>query len=190
MKKFGILLGLIFVAAVGAFAQVQVGGKVSDFTLPDTDGKMHTVADLKGSNGLVLIFVSAQCPVVRGYNERMNELYKAYKAKGINVVGVDSNVTEPADEVKAHAAMTWDFPVLIDKDAKVADMFGANVTPEAYFIDAGSTLIYHGAIDDDRSGRAVTKRWLQTAFDANLAGKKIEKTSANAFGCSIKRSAQ
>ncbi|HTH50890.1 MAG TPA: redoxin domain-containing protein, partial [Pyrinomonadaceae bacterium] len=146
--------------------------------------------DMKGTNGAVLIFFSAQCPVVRGYNVRMNDLYKAYKAKGINVIGIDSNVTEPASEVKAHAAMTWDFPVLIDKDSKIADKFGANVTPEAYYLDANNVLVYHGAIDNDRSGRAVTERWLQTAFDSTLAGKKVEKTSANAFGCSIKRAEQ
>jgi peroxiredoxin len=190
MKKFWILLGLVLAVAVAASAQVQVGAKVDDFSLPDTSGNMHTLGSLKGSNGLVLMFVSTQCPVVRGYNERMNELYKAYKAKGINIVGVDSNFTETADDVKAHAATTWDFPVLVDKDAKIADKFGANVTPEAYYLDAGNTLVYHGAIDNDRSGRAVTKRWLQTAFDATLAGEKIERTSANAFGCSIKRSAQ
>ena len=187
MKRFGLIFAIMLAASVAAMSQVQVGGKVESFSLPDTDGKTQSLANIKGTNGAVLIFVSAQCPVVKGYNERMNELAKAYKAKGINVVGIDSNVTEPANEVKAHAMMTWDFPVLIDKDSKVADKFGANVTPEAYYVDANNVLVYHGAIDNDRSGRAVTDKFLQTAFDATLAGKKVERTSANAFGCSIKR---
>ena len=38
-----------------------------------------------------------------------------------------------------------------------------------------------------RSGKNVTETYLKTAFDATLAGKKVEKTSANAFGCAIKR---
>jgi hypothetical protein len=33
----------------------------------------------------------------------------------------------------------------------------------------------------------VTDNYLRTAFDAALSGKAIEKTRANAFGCSIKR---
>ncbi|MFL6374486.1 MAG: redoxin domain-containing protein, partial [Pyrinomonadaceae bacterium] len=140
--------------------------------------------------GVVLVFVSIQCPVVRGYNERINELAKTYKAKGINVIGVDANATEPAADVKAHAVMNWDFPILLDKDAKIADLVGANVTPEAFYIDSDNVLLYHGAIDNDRSGRNVTERFLQTAFDSSITGKKVERTSANAFGCSIKRAGQ
>src|SRR6476661_7281736 len=144
MKRFGMLLALVGAFVVGAFSQVQVGAKIDNFSLPDTDGKMQSLADLKGSKGVVLVFVSIQCPVVRGYNERLNEIAKAYKSKGINLVGVDANVTEPASDVKAHAMMNWDFPVLIDKDAKIADKFNANVTPEAFYIDPDNVLLYHG----------------------------------------------
>ena len=189
MKKFAMLIAVAIALTVSGYSQVKVGSKVENFSLPDADGTMRSLADLKGSKGAVLVFVSIQCPVVRGYNERINELAKAYKAKGINLVGVDSNVTEPAADVKAHAMMNWDFPVLLDKDAKIADKFAASVTPEAFYIDPDNVLLYHGAIDNDRSGRNVTDHFLQTAFDSTLAGRKVERTSANAFGCSIKRTA-
>jgi peroxiredoxin len=190
MRRLAVLFVVVLAFAMGAYSQAQVGGKIDNFSLPDTDGKMQSLADLKGSNGVVLVFVSIQCPVVRGYNERINELAKTYKTKGINVVGVDSNITEEPLEVKAHAMTNWDFPVLLDKDSKIADKFGANVTPETFYIDVNNVLLYHGAIDNDRSGRNVTERFLQTAFDTTLAGKKVQRTSANAFGCSIKKTAQ
>jgi peroxiredoxin len=177
------------VLAVGAFSQVKVGSKVENFSLPDIDGKSHSLADLKGSKGVVFVFVSIECPVCRGYDARVNQLAKDYKTKGINVVGIDSNITEAPADVKAHALTSWDFPVLIDKDYKVADKLSASVTPEVFYIDMDNTLVYHGAIDNDRSGKNVTDKFLQTAFDSSLAGKKVERTSANAFGCSIKRTA-
>jgi peroxiredoxin len=189
MKKVAVLIAALIALTVSGYSQVQVGSKVDNFSLPDIDGKTQSLADLKGSKGVVLVFVSIQCPVVRGYNERINELAKAYKAKGIALVGIDSNITESAADVKAHAMMNWDFPVLIDKNAKVADNFAASVTPEAFYIDPNNVLLYHGAIDNDRSGRNVTERFLQTAFDSTLAGKKIDRTSANAFGCTIKKTA-
>src|SRR6185295_9222649 len=37
-------------------------------------------------------------------NDRMEKVFEDYKAKGINVVGINSNSTEPATEVKSHAA--------------------------------------------------------------------------------------
>lgn len=190
MKRLVVLCGVVLTFAVATFSQAQVGSKIDNFSLPNMDGKIQSLGDVKGPKGVVLVFVSIQCPVVRGYNERINELAKTYRSKGINVIGVDSNVTEPAADVKGHAAMNWDFPVLIDQDSKIADRFNANVTPEAFYIDADDVLLYRGAIDNDRSGRNVTERFLQTAFDSTLSGKKVERTSANAFGCSIKRAGQ
>jgi len=190
MKRTILLFAILLACTAAAFSQAQIGSKVETFSLRDIEGKARSLADLKGQNGVVLVFVSIQCPVVHGYDERINELAKAYRSKGINVIGIDSNVTESASDVKAHAATTWNFPVLLDTDSKVADRLGANVTPEAYYINSNDVLLYHGAVDNDRSGRNVTERYLQTAFDATLAGKKVERTSANAFGCSIKRAGQ
>lgn len=182
-------MALTFFAWAGnASAQgLAIGATMENFSLPDTSGKMQTLDGMKGGKGTVIIFVSAQCPVVRGYNERMNQIATDYKAKGINVIGINSNVTENGEQIKTHAAMTFSFPVLVDKNSALADKLGATRTPEAYFVSAKNVLLYHGAIDNDRSGKAVTEPYLRTAFDASLAGKKIEKTSVEAFGCTIKR---
>ena len=190
MRKVLVLFGVILAFAIGAFSQVPVGSKIDGFSLPDIDGKTQSLADLKGSKGVVFVFVSIECPVCRGYDKRVNELAKSYKAKGINVIGIDSNVDEAAAAVKAHAMLNWDFPVLLDKDSKVAEKLGASVTPEVFYIDQENSLLYHGAIDNDRTGRNITDRYLQTAFDSELAGKKIERTSAALFGCSIKKTGQ
>ncbi|CAN5478244.1 hypothetical protein BH10ACI3_BH10ACI3_20340 [soil metagenome] len=191
MKRTVCLLSIFFAFALAANAQgVKIGAAVENFSLADTNGKTQTLGDIKGSAGTVLIFVSAQCPVVKGYNERMNQIAVEYKAKGINVVGINSNATESLEWVKTHAAENYKFPVLIDKGGVLAEKLGANVTPEAFFVDAKNILLYHGAIDNDRSGKAITDPYLKAAFDASLAGKKIERTSANAFGCSIKRTVE
>jgi peroxiredoxin len=189
MKHLAILFFAIFVFAVSAGAQtLAIGGAIDNFSLVDSNGKTQSFNELRGSNGAVLIFVSAQCPVVRGYNDRMNQLALDYKSKGINVVGINANVTETAETVKEHSALTYKFPVLVDKDGKLTEKVGASHTPEAYFFNGKNVLLYRGAIDDDRSGKNVTESYVRNAFDASLAGKKIEKTSVQAFGCSIKRS--
>jgi len=76
---------------------------------------------------------------------------------------------------------------LIDKNNVLADKLGASVTPEVYYVDGKNVLLYHGAIDNDRNGKNITESYLKTAFDDSLAGKKVGRTSANAFGCTIKR---
>ena len=195
MKRAVFLLTAVFALVIAANAQgITVGGSVDNFSMPDVNGKVQTLNDVKGKNGAVIVFVSSQCPVVKGYNERMNQIATDYAAKGITFIGINANVTEmekdtakPADWVKTHIAATYKFPVLFDKGNVFADKVGATTTPEAYYVDAKNTLLYHGAIDNDRSGSNVTERYLTTAFDSTLAGKPVTKKSANAFGCTIKK---
>ena len=168
---------------------VAIGAKVENFTLADTEGKQRSFNDLKGKNGAVIIFMSAQCPVVKAYADRINALTKDYQAKGISVIGLNSNATESLDYVKSNMTeRSYTFPMLIDKGNVIADKFGATVTPEVYLFDKDGKLVYRGAIDNDRSGENVTARPLQDAVDATLAGKAVAKTETKAFGCTIKRS--
>ena len=192
MKRKSILFVLalaVFVslANVGSAVDFAVGTVLEDFKLTDINGAEQSFSKLKGEKGTILVFLSAQCPVVKGYNSRIAGFAKAYKAKGINVVGINSNSTESLEWVKSHATENYDFPMLIDKGNVIADKLGANVTPEIYFFDENNKLLYKGAIDNDRSGGNVTNNYLQDAVDAKMSGKAIAKTSTNAVGCSIKR---
>ncbi len=169
-------------------APPAIGATIEDFTLPDTDGKDHSLNSLKGKSGTVLIFIAVQCPISNAYNERMEKLAQDYKARGVSVIGINANSTEPAQAVKAHAAeKRLTFPILKDPGNKIADRLGAQHTPEAYFLDANGKLLYHGRIDNSRDASQVNANDLRDAIEATLAGKPVEKTTASAFGCSIKR---
>jgi peroxiredoxin len=161
---------------------------IDDFTLPDADGASHSLASLKGKNGTVVIFIATKCPVSNAYNDRMEKVFEDYKAKGINVVGINSNNTEPSTEVKSHAAEKGlKFTILKDDGNKIADRLGATRTPEVYLLDSKGKLAYHGRIDDAQKVESVTSSDLRAALDEILAGKAVTKTGGAAFGCSIKR---
>ena len=182
------MLAYVTMPPVASAEALAIGTIVESFSLPDVDGKAQTLDGLKGKNGTVVVWLSAQCPVVRGYKDRINEIASAYQAKGINFVGINSNSTEALAWVKSNITeFGYKFPVLIDKGNVLADKWGASVTPEVFYFDAKNKLLYHGAIDNDRGGRNVTDQYLKTAFESALTGKAIAKTRANAFGCSIKR---
>jgi peroxiredoxin len=171
-----------------AKAALAIGAAAPDFTLPDADGKEHSLASLKGKSGTLILFVATQCPYSNAYNERMQKLAEEYRAKGVNVVGINSNSTEPAAEVKQHAAdKGLTFTILKDAGNQIADRYGAQVTPEAYLLDASGKLVYHGRIDNSRTGYLITSTELRDAIEAVLAVKPVEKAEAKAFGCSIKR---
>jgi peroxiredoxin len=199
MKKLAILLAFVFViagavVAINARAEGEIpappaiGSTIEDFTLPDVTGQDRSLKSLAGKKGTVLLFIAVQCPVSNAYNERMEKLAQDYKAKGITVIGINSNVKEDADAVRGHAAENkLSFPILKDPSNKIADKLGASVTPEAYLLDGSNKLIYHGRIDNSRNGDNIESTDLRNAIDASLAGKAVEKTEAKAFGCTIKR---
>jgi len=202
MKKqyaLPLFLGAVLIVAFAAIAGSSrnatdvpappaIGAVIDDFTLPDADGVSHSLASLKGKNGTVLIFIATKCPVSNGYNDRMAKLAEDYKAKGINVIGINSNSSEPAAEVKSHAAEKGlKFAILKDDGNKIADRLGANRTPEAYVIDAKGKLAYHGRIDNSQQIEKITSNDLRDALDEMIAGKAVTKTGGAAFGCNIKR---
>ncbi|MGH9961423.1 MAG: thioredoxin family protein [Pyrinomonadaceae bacterium] len=201
MKKNAITLLLATLFVISAVAVVSggspegeipappaIGTTIDDFTLPDAEGKDRSLSSLKGKSGTVLIFVATKCPVSNAYNERMEKLAQDFKARGVNVIGINSNVAESADAVKAHAAENkLTFPIFKDPGNKIADRLGATVTPEVYLLDGSNKLLYRGRIDNARDAAQVNSSELRDAIEAALAGKPVAKTTAVAFGCTIKR---
>ncbi len=185
MRTFPAVLLLL---AAPAFAQeFKLGSAVSNFEITDLQGKRVQYADLKG-NTTVVIFIATKCPISNGYNERMKALYKEYAAKGAHFIFINANNSEPAAEVAGHAKEHgFEFPVYKDPKNAVADRFGAQVTPEAYVMDAGGIIRYHGYIDDSLNESRIHNQGLRRALDAVLAGKPVEQAETKAFGCTIKR---
>lgn len=191
---FFLLLALAALVIIPSFIGVKaeetklaIGAPLETFSLSDTTGKTQSTKEIKGSKGTVFIFLSAQCPVVKGYVERIQAVAKDYSDKGINFVGINSNSTESLEWVKSNTEANYKFPMLIDTGNKIADKWGASVTPEVYFFGADGKLAYRGAVDNDRRGENITKKYLRDALDSALAGKAIAEKETNAFGCTIKR---
>jgi peroxiredoxin len=196
LSVFAVLafMSLAMLPEIGAarndLKAMAIGAKVENFTLPDVNGKQHSLDSLKGKNGTVVIFLSKQCPVVQGYNERISKIAADYKAKGVAFVGMNSNATETLEEVKTHADKNYAFPMLIDKGNVIADKFGATVTPEVYYFNKEGVLVYRGRIDNSRNGDNITDNTLRNALDAVLDGKAVALAEAPAAGCTIKRASK
>ncbi len=165
-----------------------LGKEAPAFTLADAKGAKHSLGDLGGDKGTVIIWVSTECPVSNAYNERMEDLAKAYSDKGFQFVGINSNKAEDSTQIASHLAEHgFTFPILKDEKNVIADKYGASVTPEVYVLDPKGVLIYHGRIDDSQNASEVKSKDLTAALDAILAGKPVPKSESKAFGCSIKR---
>lgn len=189
-----LMVVMVILAVAGGSAipleagEPAIASKTFDFNLKDYKGKSHSLSDYKGSKAVVVIYVATRCPVSNAYNQRMADLYKMFKGKGIAFLGINSNKMESVEEIKEHAQKNGlSFPILKDVDNIVADRYEASVTPEVYVLDKGGKLLYQGRIDDSRREDQVTSTDLSNALIEILSGKEVTAKKSKAFGCTIKR---
>ncbi len=195
IKLFG--LAALFVAlSASAPLKYEVGDSVADFKLKNFDGKVISLSDYKDAKGAIVIFDCNTCPYSKAYNDRIIALNKKYAAEGFPVITINANDPQlsPGDsfgEMVARAKQKkYDFPYLVDESQSVAKAFGATNTPHVFVLQkAGDAfqVAYIGTIDNNsRDASAVTKRYVEDAVDALIAGKAISTKSTKAIGCGIK----
>lgn len=199
-----LVVALIAMLSLGAFTndptgvkeELELGSKapLTAVKMLDISGSKLSLSDVKGSNGLLVVFSSNTCPWVLAWEDRYLTIAELAKEKGIGMIVINSNEgsrngEDSYAEMQKHAkAKSYTFPYVVDENHVLADEYGATKTPHIYLIDRNNILVYRGAIDD--SARDLTKienHYLADAITALVAGQKIKTTTSKALGCTIKR---
>lgn len=170
------------------------GWKPPDFDLPGVDGRRYTLADVRGPNGLLVMFICNHCPYVKHLRTQLADLTARYLDKGVGIVGINSNdvASYPDDspeKMRVEAkSVGYRFPYLLDDTQEVAKSYTAACTPDFFLFDADHRLVYRGQFDSSRPGNnlTITGADLAAALDAVVAGKKPKSEQAPSLGCNIK----
>jgi hypothetical protein len=171
----------------GSVLAQTIGADAGPLRLEDLNGKAVAV-DKFDAKATVLIFISTKCPVSNRYNERLSVLYKDYSPRGVRFYYVNANHDETASDITEHSKKAgFPFEVYKDPENRMADLYNARVTPEAYIIDSAGKLRYHGRIDDSQHITRLTENTLRLALDAVLEGNMVNRPEARALGCTIIR---
>ncbi|MCI0491833.1 MAG: thioredoxin family protein [Planctomycetes bacterium] len=156
--------------------------------LTGIDDQQHSLKDLSAANAVAVVFTCNHCPVAEAYEDRLVQLAKDYKDKGVELVAINVNNLEadklPAMKERA-AAKGFDFQYLYDPSQEIGRAYSATVTPHVFLLDKDRKVVYMGAIDDNQDTAAVTKHHLRDAIDAVLAGQTPATATTQQFGCSI-----
>jgi peroxiredoxin len=173
---------------------LPLGTAAPDFQLPDTNGKIVSLADFKNAPALLVIFMCNHCPYVIHIRPGLAQLAHDYVAKNVAVVGINSNDAKnypddsPAKMKSEVKNAGYIFPYLFDETQAVAKSYRAACTPDFFLFDRGRRLVYRGQFDGSRPGNGipVTGKDLRAAIDAVLAGKPTSEFQAPSIGCNIK----
>lgn len=184
--SFDIVLPLF----AGEFNTVlSIGDKAPAWNkLPGTDGKTHSLSDLKDKKIVVVVFTCNSCPVAADYEDRIIALANKY-ASDAAVVAINVNkVPEDSPEKMRERAEKKKFPFvyLFDETQQIARDFGAVGTPEFFVLSPERKIIYMGAMDDDSDPAKVKTNYVEAAIAAALEGKEPEKKETFFRGCRIR----
>ncbi len=169
---------------------VNIGAKAPDFTLQDQNGKPVSLHDFAGKI-VVLEWTNPNCPFVqRHYREKtMQTLASQFESKNVDWLAINSTDSATNDSNKQWAeAQNISYPILNDSEGTVGKEYHATNTPDMYIVGTDGTLLYEGAIDNDRSGDKTTGKinYVHQALDEILSGKPVSAPQTKPYGCSVK----
>lgn len=191
-------LALAVAFALPAVAAPEIGKPAPEFTLKDTSGKEVSLSDYKDKI-VVLEWVNYGCPFVQKHygSGNMQKLQKQAADDGIvwlsicsSAPGKQGNETPETGKAKSAEVKSAAAAYLVDEDGKVGRLYNAKTTPEMFIIDPKGTLVYMGAIDDNKSADPAvipsSKNHVSAALDELKAGKPVSTASTKSYGCSVK----
>lgn len=173
---------------------LPLGTRAPQFSLPDTEGRITSLADFAEAKALLVMFICNHCPYVQHVAPELAKLANEYLRKSVSIVAINSNDAQayPADRPammkQEKATRGYHFPYLFDETQAVAKAYEAACTPDFYLFDAERSLVYRGQLDDSRPGNAIAVSGsdLRNALDCVLSGKLPTKDQKPSIGCNIK----
>jgi peroxiredoxin len=170
------------------------GWKAVDFDLPGVDGKRYTLADVRGGNGLLVMFICNHCPYVKAVRERIVRDAKELRQYGMGAIAIMSN--DPAeypedlfDNMQRVAEeFCFPFPYVLDETQQVAKAYGAVCTPDFFGFNGKLELQYRGRLDESRKESAasdVRRDLFEAMREVALTGQG-PREQIPGMGCSIK----
>ena len=128
---------------------LEVGNRAPDFQLETLDGKEVKLSDFRGSRVMVN-FWATWCPPCRA---EMPDMEKFYQDKDVVILAVNltdtENSLENVEEFREDFGLS--FPILLDKDLEVANLYAIQPIPTSYMVDSNGiiTNMAFGALNYD-----------------------------------------
>jgi len=173
LARAGLLmlgLGLLW-AAEEAPPGIKVGTKAPEFTLQDHQGKTYKLQDYRGKKIVLLDFGRFTCLPCRFVVQDLQELHRKYKDQGVQIFSINLDGPWAAQAVpKGIEEFKLTFPVLLDKDFKVAQSYRIETIPFLVLIDLQGVVRYtHLGYDKQ------LPKWLSAQFEKYRPKKKAGK---------------
>jgi len=144
MAFLSIVLSFAFIASLTAVEPGNnVGNQAPDFKLKQAGGSaVVNLSQLRGKP-VVVVYWAAWCGPCRKEIPALKELYAKYSPKGVQFVGIAVGWRQSEEEVaRFKETQNLPYPVVYDKDNKVAEAWGIRSIPTNFIVDLDGVIRY------------------------------------------------
>ncbi|MGW8193690.1 MAG: peroxiredoxin family protein, partial [Desulforhopalus sp.] len=111
-----------------------------DFAVKDIDGRVIVLSSYTGSP-VIIRFFETGCRFCKADTPVFARFYERYKQQGLQVLYIGS-FYESVEALREFAGeLKINFPVAMDKDAKLADLYNIRAYPQTLFISPDRKII-------------------------------------------------
>jgi peroxiredoxin len=198
MKSLTLAFLSLATTALYAADSPAVGSAAPDFSLPDANGKTHSLSENKGKY-VVLEWFNPECPFVKKHygSGNMQKLQDQYTSKGVVWFSIDSNAPGAEGHMTPEQAQqvmkkwnTKQTALLLDPDGEAGRSYGARNTPHMFVINPEGKIVYEGAIDSKATPNpddiTSSTNYVKVALDESMSGKAVSNANTRPYGCSVK----
>jgi thioredoxin-related protein len=165
---------------------MKISTALPQITLKDIHGRDWTSTSALGKI-LILNFWSAECPLSKSIDEQLLSQLNTWEDR-VTYAVVAANTNETLEQLQTAAQFRRIPQVLLDEKQALANQLGAQTTPHFFVFDGEGLLRYQGGFDDTSfRQRTATRLPLVEAVNALLAGREVEISESQPFGCTIVR---
>lgn len=176
----------------------EIGRPAPVFTLPDTYGETHDLAQYRG-RWVVLEWVNYLCPYVTKHyrTDNIPAQQRKWTDRGVVWLSIASSAPgvpghyepERLNELSAERGSAAT-AVLLDPEGTVGHLYEARTTPHMFVIEPDGRLAYMGGIDDVPTSRDEdlerATQLVDRALEEGLAGEPVSRPVSRPYGCAVK----
>lgn len=144
----------------------SVGSAMPAYSAQTLDGKAFDLASERG-NVVLLNLWATWCGPCRFEIPELQKMNDQYAPQGFKVIGVSLDDSEPEMVKRFVSDQKMTYPILLDPEGKLANIFQTSVIPTTVLIDRAGKIVWKqvGAIDSNDAA-------LKKTLDSALAEKK------------------
>ncbi len=139
MRKTTLLI--FFFGFFGALVSVRAA-VAPDFTLEDLNGDLFTLSDHLGEGPVLISFWATWCKPCKDELPHLQDLFEEYSDRGLTLITISADSPKTQAKVRPYVrSKGYTFPVLLDPDQEVLQLFQGTTLPLRVLIDREGNIV-------------------------------------------------